>query len=145
MLVLKDPSGNFVRAHLSLKLAKNLFHTVVILLVSNDQAGKIVIAQIKLKALKKLSHGDVAFSPNHSANDGIYVTFTHVIVVPACGTNGLLTFWNVHLSAQDNDNVIGYVPAVAYVCVISSVRFHVVPSHRSTVYAFAKYLLIFNV
>ena len=86
----------------------------------------------------------VALAPNPSANDGIYVIFTHVIVVPFVGTNGLLTFWNVHLFAVV-DNVIGYVHGVEYSCVVSAVRFHVVPSHQSTVYALEKYLFIFKV
>ncbi len=73
------------------------------------------------------------------------VICTHVIVVPFVGTNGLFTLVNFHLSAHESDSVIVYVHAVAYVCVVSAVRFHVVPSHRSTVYALAKYLLIFRV
>ena len=81
-------------------------------------------------------------APNHSANDGIDVIFTHVIVVPSVGTNGLLASWNVHLSAHESDNMIVYVHAVAYVCPVSAVRFHAVQSHQSTVYALAKYLLI---
>ena len=38
--------------------------------------------------------------------------------------------------------MIVYVHAPPYVCVVSVVRFHVVPSHQSTVYALLKYLLI---
>jgi hypothetical protein len=83
--------------------------------------------------------------PNHSANDGIYVIFTHVVVVPACGTNGLDVLWNVHLSAVV-DNVIVYVHADEYVCHVSAVSDCTgVPSHRSTVYEFEKYLFIFKV
>jgi hypothetical protein len=62
----------------------------------------------------------------------MYVIFTHVIVVPLIGTNVFEFSENVHLSAVV-DNVIVYVHADAYVCVVSAVRFPVVPSHRSTV------------
>ena len=98
-----------------------------------------------MKDKKKLFHRLVALFPKPSSNDGIYIIFIHVVVVQALGINGLATFWNVHLPAHDSDNLIVYVHGVEYVCVVSAVRFHVVPSHQSTVYAFAKYLLIFKV
>ena len=86
---------------------KNESHTVLIFEVSNDQSGKLIIAQSLLNWEKKLFPGVVALFPNQSAKAGIYIIFTHVIVVQACGTNGLLTFLNVHLVAvPDKDNVI---------------------------------------
>ena len=63
----------------------------MILDVSNDHSGKLVNAQSLLKLRKKLSPAFVASAPNQSANDGIYVIFTHVISVPALGTSVL--FW----------------------------------------------------
>ena len=52
---------------------------------------------------------------------------------------------NVHLFVFVGDNMIVYVQTSLYVCVVSEVIFPVVPSHQSTVYAFAKYLLILKV
>jgi hypothetical protein len=87
-----------------------------------------------LKFWKKRVHGAVAFIPNHSSNDGIDVIFTHVIVVPFVGTNGLALYsvLNVHLSAHHiSDNVIVYVHAVEYVCVFVEDALVVeLPSHR---------------
>ena len=102
---------------------------------------------ILLKYEKKLFPGAVALPPNPSANDGIDMIFTHVIVVLSFGTNGLVTNWNVHLVALPvNDNVIVYVHGSSYVCHVSDERINVShPSHRDTVYAFLKYLLIFKV
>jgi hypothetical protein len=99
-----------------------------------------------LKSAKKLFPGFVALSPNQSSNDGIDTIFTHVIVVQFFGTNGLEFFTNVHLSTHSaGDNMIVYVHAAEYVCVVSAVRFSTSPSHRYTLYAFAKYLFIFKV
>ena len=113
---------------------------MVIFDVSNDHAGRLMIFHPLLKSLKKSFPGVVALSPNHSAKLGIYVICTHVIVVQFFGTSGLLTLLNVHLVAVPvKDNVIVYVHGVLYVCVVSAVRFcTALPSHRSTVYAFAK-------
>lgn len=94
----------------------------MILLVSNDHAGKLVIAQSRLNHTKKRSHGFPTPDPNQSANDGILTIFTHVIVVPAFGTNACDIFENVHLLLLV-DNVIVYVPAAAYVCIVLHVRF----------------------
>ena len=91
----------------------------------------------------------MALAQNPSANDGILTIFTYVIVVPLVGINGLEVpsgiHQNLHLSDHESDNMMVYPLATLYVCLVATVRFHVVPSHRSTVYALAKYLFIFKV
>ena len=113
----------------------------MILLISNEPVGRLVNFQFLLKSEKKSFPGAVALSPNHSANDGIYIIFTHVIVVPSCGTNGLSLLLNFHLVAHPvSDNVIVYVHGCSYMCHVSDERVDIShPSHRDTVYALAKY------
>lgn len=145
--VLNEFSGKLVNFQIKLKARKKWSPTVVILLVSNDHSGKLVNAHALLKEWKKLFPGFVALIPNASANDGIYVILTPVVVVRSCGTNASFPFWNVHLVAHPvSDNVIVYVHAHVYVCLIPAVRSSTgFPSHQFTVYAFAKYLFIFKV
>ena len=111
----------------------------MILLVSKDHVGRLVNAQFLLKFQKKESPGFMALFPKPSTNEGIYTIFTHVTVVPFCGTNGLSSdteLMKFHLPAHHvNDNVIVYIHAHVYVCVVSAVRFCTgFPSHQSTVY-----------
>ena len=66
-------------------------------------------------------------------------------VVSFVGINGNCPRLNVHLSAVV-DKIMIYPLATLYVCVLSDDTVSTgLPSHQSTVYAFAKYLLIFKV